>query len=165
MAKTLPDQIGRLAEAIAIVQFAKFVGTPYNRPLFRATLLGEKYPAADMLVDVIGPRDETTGLFFLQIKGTAIASLTAPRIAIDVSLERFNRLVQLPAPSYLLVVDTVSEQAYLCAASKSRNKAVASVTKAFPLGEDRVKIGLYREVCGFWKARRLPKHISGFGDG
>ena len=112
MAKTLPDQIGRLAEALAIAQFAKFVGAPYNRPLFRAIALGDKYPAADMLVDVIDPRDETTGFFFLQIKGTGTASPTAPRIAIDVSLERFNRLVRLPAPSYLLVVDTVSEQAY-----------------------------------------------------
>ena len=33
-----------------------------------------------------------------------------------------------------------------------------------PLGDDRVIIGLYREVTGFWAARKSPRHTSRFRD-
>ncbi len=164
MAKMTTDQIGRLAESIAVAHFLKVVGHPFGRPLFRVVSLGDKYPAADVLVDVIDPYDQTTGFFFVQVKGTTIASPTPPRVTVDVPPDRFNRLVHLPAPAYLLAVDTASEQAFLRAACQSRKTAVTSVTKAFPLADDGVKIALYREVCGFWAARKKPKHVSGFED-
>jgi hypothetical protein len=159
-----PDQIGRLAESIAVAHFLKVVRSPFGRPLFRTVSLGDKYPAADILVDVIDPNDRPTGFFFVQVKGTTTASSTAPRITVDVPLDRFNRLVWLPAPAYLVVVDIASEQAYLRAACKPRKTAISSVTKAFPIADDGVKIALYREVCGFWAARKKPKHVSGFED-
>jgi hypothetical protein len=159
-----PDQIGRLAEAISVAHFERAVGPPFGRPLFRAVRLGDKYPTADLLVDVLDPEDRPTGFFFVQVKGTTTASRTAPRITIDVPVEQFNRLVRLPAPAYLLAVDVAAELVYLRAVCRPRKTAVASVTKAFPLADDAVRMRLYREVCSFWAARRRPRHTSEFDD-
>src|SRR5437879_1246 len=101
MAKMTSDQIGQLAERIADVALLLSVSKPYNRPLFRTVLLGDKYPTADILVDTLGSDGTVTGHCFVQVKGTANASPTASRIAVDVELAHFNRLVRLPIPAYL----------------------------------------------------------------
>lgn len=158
------DQIARIAELIAATDLSRPVRHPYRRPLFRAMPLGDKYPTADFLVDVIGPDDLPTGFFFVQVKGTTIASTTAPRIAIDVSQERFNRLVRLAAPAFLLAVDVGAERTYLTAATKPRKSAVASMSKAFPAFEDQVRIQLYQEVCAFWSEHKRLRRESRFND-
>src|SRR5207244_3212677 len=97
-------------------------------------------PTADLLVDTLAADGTATGHCFVQVKGTALASPTAVRIAVDVELRDFNRLVRLAIPTYILAVDVRTEQVYLVAACQKRTKAVASVTKAFPLFDDAVKI-------------------------
>lgn len=69
-------------------------------------------------------------------------------------MTRFNRLVRLPIPAYLVAVDIQTEQSYLVAACRTRKAAIASVTRAFPLSNEAVKIELYREICAFWTTRR-----------
>ena len=164
MAKVNPDQIGYAAELITALHFSRVVGPPYSRMLFRSVHLGDKYPTVDYLVDVLDTNNQSVGFFFLQVKGTATASPTAPRLGIDVPLERFNRLVRLPAPAYIVAVDTVVEEAYLAAACRTRKSAVSSVTKAFPLSEASVKIGLYREVVAFWATHKTLRRTSRFLD-
>lgn len=165
MAKVNVDQIGHLAEVISDLHFSRAVGSPFARVLFRTAHLGDKYPTVDYLVDVLDAGSSSTGFFFLQVKGTASASRTAPRLAIDVTLERFNQLVRLPAPAYFVAVDITSEEAYLVAAYRTRKAAVASVTKAFPLSDAAVKIALYREVAEFWTSHRPLRRQSRFQDG
>jgi hypothetical protein len=158
------DQIARFAELIAATDLSRPVRHPYRRPLFRAVPLGDKYPTADFLVDVLGPDDRPTGFFFVQVKGTTAVSATAPRIPIDVSQERFNRLARLTAPAYLLAVDVGAERTYLAAATRPRKSPVASMTKAFPAYEDRVKIHLHQEVCAFWNEHKQLRRQSRFHD-
>jgi hypothetical protein len=164
MSKMTADQIGHAAEVIVALQLSRLVGAPFRRMLFRGVHLGEKYPTADYLVDVLGADDSQIGHFFLQVKGTAGASRTSPRLAVDASVDGFNRLVRLPAPAYLVAVDVIAERAYLVAACRKRKTAVASVTKAFPLSDDAVKMELYREVLAFWAPHRATRRTSRFTD-
>jgi hypothetical protein len=165
MAKLNVDQIAHIAEVISDLHFSRVVGSPFARVLFRTAHLGDKYPTVDYLVDVLDAGNLSSGFFFIQVKGTASASPTSPRLAIDVSLERFNQLVRLSAPAYLVAVDIVSEEAYLVAACRSRKGAVASITKAFPLSDAAVKIALYREVAEFWASHKPLRRQSRFQDG
>jgi hypothetical protein len=159
-----PDQIGRLAELVAATDLSRPVMGRYHRPLFRATWLGDKYPAVDFLVDVLGRKDTSLGFFFAQVKGTAPARAQAARLSIDVPRERFNQLVRLPVPTYLIGVDVNAEVSYLVAAHRSRRARVSGMTKAYCLRDDAVKIGLYREVLGFWQANKATLQRTGFKD-
>ena len=132
------EDIGRMAERATEFTLLRGVGIPFRRPLFRVVLLGDKYPTADFLVDALAADGTVCGPFFIQVKGTAGASRTAPRITVDVELEDFNRLVRLAIPAYLVAVDVRTAGVYLAAACRQRAKAVASVTKAFPLTDDAV---------------------------
>ena len=163
MAKVRED-VGRMAERMAEWTLLRSVRAPFDRALFRTAPLGDTYPTADILVDALAADGTVLGHCFIQVKGTAHASPTAPRIAVDVGLEDFNRLVRLPVPSYILAVDVREQQVYVVAACRKRKTAVASVTKAFPLTDDAIKMELYREVCAFWKAHGVPRRTSRFHD-
>ena len=158
------EDVGRIAERIADIAIVRTVRRPFDRPLFRTSLLGDTYPTADLLVDALAADGTVAGHCFVQVKGTAHASPTAPRITVDIKLEDFNRLVRLAIPAYVLAVDIRTEQVFLAAACQRRKTAVASVTKAFPLTDDVVKIELYREVCAFWMVHGVAQRTSRFHD-
>jgi hypothetical protein len=149
MAFRTSDQIGSFAELVARTDLSRPVAGNYHRPLFRVTALGEKYPTVDLIVDVLGADDVSLGFFFAQVKGTASGSPAAARLPVDVDLEKFNRLVRVPAPAFLIGVDVIAEVSYLVAAYRTRVTQVSSMTKAFSLRDPRVKIALYREVLAF----------------
>jgi hypothetical protein len=98
------------------------------------------------------------------VKGTATASLTAPRLTVDVGVDSFNRLVRLTVPTYLAAVDLSQKQVYLVAAHRRRKKAVSSVPKSYPLSRDAVKIDLHREVTAFWAPHLATRRTSRFSD-
>lgn len=163
MARLTNDQIGRLAELEAAAALSRPVGRPFYRPLFRAAPLGDKYPTVDFIVDVLGPKDVSRGFFFVQVKGTAAVGAAA-RLPVEVSAERFNRLVRLPAPTYLIGVDVVAYRCYLVAAHRTRRAKVASITRQYPLDDDQVRLNLYREVLSYWAGHRRRPHPTGFAD-
>ena len=101
MAKMTNDEIGHAAEVLTNLQLTRAVGPPFNRVLFSVVHLGDKYPTADYLVAALASDRTVLGHFFVQVKGTLHASPTAPRLAIDVEREAYNRLVRLPVPTYL----------------------------------------------------------------
>ena len=158
------DQIGRLAELIAAKDLSRAVRRSYRRPLFRATFLGEKYPTVDFIVDVLDHRDRSLAFFFVQVKGTAGANASSGRIPVDVAAERFNLLVRIPAPTFVIGVDVVAETSFLVAAHRSRKSNVSSITKAYCLSDDEVKIKLYEEVLAFWRLNRPILQQSQFKD-
>ncbi len=164
MAPLTSDQVGRLAELVAATDLSRPVRHPYRRPLFRATFLGDKYPAVDFLVDVLGAADVSLGFFFVQVKGTVEGGAAGARLAVDVALDRFNALVRIPAPTYLVGVDVIAEVAYLVAAYRPRNARVSSMTRAYSLRDDSVKIEVFREVLAFWKANRPILQQTRFQD-
>lgn len=106
--------------------------------MFRTTYLGDKYPAVDFLVDLVGKTDRPRGFFFIQVKGSTTSSPVAARLTIDVAKERFNTLAGLSAPTYLIGADLVAGTPYVVAANRRRRSRVSSISKAFPLTADWV---------------------------
>jgi hypothetical protein len=164
MAVLTNEQIGRLVELVAAKDLSRPIGGQYRRPLFRATLLGDKYPTVDFLVDVLGRNDISLGFFIVQVKGTVTGLSTGARLSVAVSRDRFNLLVRLPAPTYLIGVDVIAETSYLVAAHKPRKTQVSSITKAYSLRDHAVKIKLYKEVLAFWKANKPILQQTQFKD-
>ncbi len=158
------DHIGRLSELIAAADLSRPVRGRFHRPLFRATPLGDKYPTVDFLVDLLDRSDESLGFFFVQIKGTLGPGSSNRRLAIEVPIARFNRLARIPAPTYLIGVDLVQERSYLVSANRTRTSGVFSITKSYCLGEQSVKMDLYKEVLTFWNANRVVLTQSRFRD-
>jgi hypothetical protein len=100
----------------------------------------------DFIVDLLDRNDVSLGFFFVQVKGTAAITRTGNRLPVEVSLNRFNDLVRLRAPTYVIGVDVIAETAYLISAHRPRQTQVSSITKAYCLRDDYVRIKLYKEV-------------------
>ncbi|HEX8670811.1 MAG TPA: hypothetical protein VF710_02940 [Longimicrobium sp.] len=158
-----PDDIGHIAEVATENAFS----TPVQdgqRVLFRTMPLGDKYPTFDFLVESLGPKDAPPSVFFVQVKGTTRATPASNRIPIAVGVHQFNRMVAAPVPTYLVGVDVNRRATYIVAAHRPRRARVSSITRAFPLGSEAVKLALYDEVAEFWKANRRTHWNTRFRD-
>jgi hypothetical protein len=158
-----PDEIGHIAEVATDDAFS----TPVQdgqRVLFRTMPLGDKYPTFDFMVENRGPEDAPPSVFFVQVKGTTRATPASNRIPIAVGVHEFNRMVAAPVPTYLVGVDVNRRATYIVAAYRPRRARVSSITRAFPLGSEAVKLALYDEVAEFWKANRRTHWNTRFRD-
>jgi hypothetical protein len=164
MADMTADEIGTLAEAVAAFALARPVGGRGGRALFRATYLGDKYPAVDYLIDVLGEDRQSAGFFFAQVKGTFTPPGAGGRLPVRVDATRYNRMVAIPAPTYLIGVDCGREEAFVVAATEPRPAGVPSVPTAFRLADEAVTIVLADEVLAFWQANRAILQHSRFRD-
>jgi len=126
--------------------------------------LGGKYPTVDYIVDVLAKDSRSLGFFFVQVKSTSQGLDNSGNLPIGVAQTKFNRLANIPAPTYLIGVDTVTEVSYIVTAYKRRTTAVSSIVSDFSLREDRTKIDLYREVVQFWKANKPILRKTRFKD-
>jgi hypothetical protein len=88
------------------------------------------------------------------VKGTTRNQSFGDRLPIDVERERFNRLVRLRAPTFVIGVDVHSERSYIVSAHRVRAGRIASITKAYSLLDDSVKITLHKEVLAYWRTNR-----------
>lgn len=147
-----PDQIGDIGELLAAVALSRPVLGRYRRPLFKPTHLGGKYPAADFLVDALSATGECAGFFFVQVKSTTRGGQVAAgrRLPLSVEAGKLERLGRLPAPTYVVGVDTLGERAYVAAAFGREAVRTGGLTMAHPLASESVRIGLYREVVAHW---------------
>lgn len=158
------EQIGKLAEYIVSTDLSRPVKGGYDRVLFKMTHLGDAYPTIDFLVDILGPGAEAQGFFFVQVKGTVQQAPVAGRLPVAIRPDRFNRMVEIPAPTYLIGVDVRSEISYIVAAHDRRSSRVSSITREYPLRNDAVRTGLYQEVERFWGASRRALRHTRFKD-
>ncbi len=165
MGRVSADDIGEFGEQLVAVELSRPVRRRSRCPLFRARHLGDKYPTVDFIVEVLLPSGLSGGFFFAQVKSTGHHRASVrPRLPVAVSKSRFNALVKLPAPTYVIGVDVNSERSYVVAAHKVRAAAVATISKAFNLRDDAVKSDLYREVRHYWQENRPTYFESRFVD-
>lgn len=165
MAKLSKDQIGDLGELLAAADLSRPVAGRFGRPLFRATSLGGKYPTVDFLVDLLADDDSTVGFFLAQVKATnLVAAPSRKRLPVTMPKGKLNELARLPVPAYLIGVDIRSETSYLVAVQRMRREPVSSITKAYNMAVDSVKIGLYEEVLSFWNAVKNVSFPTRFTD-
>ena len=165
MAKLSKDQIGELGELLAAADLSRPAAGRFGRPLFRATSLGGKYPTVDFLVDLLADDDATVGFFLAQVKATNhVAAPTRKRLPVTVPKRKLKELARLPVPAYLIGVDIRSEMSYLVAAQRIRREPVSSITKAYNIADDSVKIALYEEVLSFWNTVKNISYRTRFTD-
>ena len=158
------DLIGNLGEWIVATALAHPVDGKYRRPLFRPVFLGEKYPTADLLVDIVDDYGLAMGFFFVQVRARTESPNEFGRLPIKLQREEYERLRKLPVPAYLVGVDIANENAYVVAAFKRRATGISSITTAFSLRNEYVKIRLYEEVREFWRRSKKPRIRTEFND-
>jgi len=136
-------------ESIFFVALTKLYGRP--DPLFNPRFLGEKYPSVDYIVELIAPSAQVIPYFFVQVKATRAGYTKRDhRLKVKISDKDVARLAALPAPTYLVGVDEVSETAYLVSANGRSRKGLSSLSTQFRLNQQRQDL-LFQEVLQFWQ--------------
>lgn len=148
-------------------RLTRTVGGKYKHPLFYPNFLGDKYPTADLIVNLLDNNSKTIGFFFAQVKGTATSKAKAKRLGVTVDLDKYKQLVSIPLPTYVIGVDTEANEVYLIGAMKATSKALSSMTKRHDLSDEAVRIKLYNEVlANYKKLKATAKTLSTqFGNG
>jgi hypothetical protein len=154
------DTLGARGES----RFLVLITEPHDRqPIFRAQRLGEKWPATDFLVELVGG-DGVAGFFFVQVKTTRQGyTERGRRLKVTVAQNTVARLASVPAPTYVVGIDDVDGTGYIVSANGERLTNVASVPSDFPI--DRVnRERLWEEVRAYWSSRLPGSFTSAFTD-
>jgi hypothetical protein len=145
------NALGERGEALLRLAITTYHG---SGPLFRVAFLGDKWPIADVAVELVGH----PGFFFLaQIKATKRGVNANSRLRASISQEHFNDLVSPRIPTYVIGVDEPNEGVYISAAIAKRSAALSSLNTEFSLDDPMVRRTLFREVRDFWRAVRSKR--------
>jgi hypothetical protein len=134
--------------------------------IFRAALLGEKWPTTDVYVEVntdVFPRPH----FFIQVKTTEKPYLVNPkRLQIRVKRRDETRLLRIPAPTYVVGVKPgaalLSYKGYIRAVFRRSPTAISSIRTSYPLSEPNL-MRLRDEVVEYWETAGAKPTLSRFG--
>lgn len=127
--------------------------TDYSRfsaPLFRTAFLGDKWPALDFYVEL-----RTAGgagmFFFGQAKATAKSIKPGARVlSISADKDDVDRLLLVPAPTYILGVHEPSKRVFARAVHQGTpSKAITSIPLTHELTSTSLQI-LHDEVVAHW---------------
>ena len=155
MSGRVADATGGLGEKIAGLALSRFMGD--GDALFTVAFLGDKWEATDLLV-VPKPVGSLRPYFFAQVKSTKSPLPTDRRgLAAVATKSAVKKLLEIPAPTYLLGVHVSSERVFVKAVLAG---APARGVGRFPLSNeltpDSLRV-LRDEVVDFWSAARRPK--------
>ncbi len=127
-------------------------------PYFRPRFLGDKYPTFDSIVEVV---DHPSYFFFVQVKSTARGYTSRERrLLVRVSQNDVDRMVAVPAPTYMVGIDTELCVGYLLSVNEPRG-AISSLATRHKIDDD-VRGGLRDEVIEFWSSRNMVLADSRF---
>ncbi|XXT17266.1 DUF4365 domain-containing protein [Sorangium sp. So ce429] len=149
MAAVDTNSLGERGEQIAFLALTSLHG---NKPLFRPSHLGAKWPVADFVVEL----DDLPGrVFLLQVKTTQGGiGKWKQRISVDVDAERLRLLLGAPMPAYVVAVHEPTKSAYV--ALPKTSKRIRSLSTKFSLDAPTVRQSLYDEVKKFWTEQATP---------
>jgi hypothetical protein len=149
------NSLGDRGESILAVALLTLHG---KKPLFRPAHLGAKWPTADYVVELMGK----PGRFFLvQVKATRRGFLKNGRLGIQVRKDKFNLLASTLVPRYVVGVDDVKEDVFICAAATRRKKHLSSLTTSHSLKSKSIRRLLFNEVDAFWKSIDRKRFVGG----
>jgi hypothetical protein len=157
----MSDVIGARGE----YRFLVLITEPHEgeRPIFRAQRLGEKWPATDFLVELVGS-EGVTGFFFVQVKTTRQGYTERDRrLKVTVTQHTVARLASIPAPTYVVGIDDVDGTGYIVSANGEHLTNVASVPDHFPINRQN-RERLWQEVREYWNSRLPGSFTSVFTD-
>jgi hypothetical protein len=139
---------------LAITDFSQF-----PRPLFRPAFLGDKWPAADYLVELTGVKNMTP-IFFVQVKSTS-AAIADNRLKVALPPKKKRRLVCVPGPTYLVGVHEPMKRAFIRAVYDQSHQGVFEIPVTHELTPVNLRV-LYDEVKAFWKLQNIKPQQSAF---
>lgn len=148
----MSNEIGELGEGI----FNVAISRDYK---FRPRHLGEKWPASDFYVELIGPSE--IFFFIVQVKATDKGINSKGKLRVQVPLKKLHDLNSYYCPTYVAGVDNDTEQVYLVSVNTKRRKGISSLPTKFVLNKaNREK--LFNEVKNFWIDSDLKNHKRSF---
>jgi hypothetical protein len=159
MALSTKDHLGRRGENIAFVRLTE-VCQANDLPYFLPHFLGDKCPLFDALVELVGAGGKTP-YFFAQIKATREGYNTKGRLKVKVEKSDVIGIVQYPAPTYVIGIDEIQEQAYIVAVYGRMNEKISSLNTANELNPTTLKL-LWDEVRDYWKDKDMAQKKSHF---
>lgn len=146
------DNLGSSGEnaLITILTGVKDAGNNY---IFRPAFLGDKWPAKDLYVELISD-EPIKPYFFVQVKTTERDFLSGPkRLPIRLTRRDEERLLGVPAPTYLVAVKPgrrlLGHKAYIRAIYERATHAISYVKASCELNE-RNLMRLRDEVVNYW---------------
>jgi hypothetical protein len=145
----MQNALGQRGEALFYVLITKFYGRP--QPIFRPQFLGDKWPTVDFVVELTNYPGRLIPYFFVQVKTTQQGyTKKNNRLKVQISSHDLQRLALFPAPTYLIGVDELNEQAYIVSANGESTRSVATISTRFPLNRE-IQDVLWQEVIDFWE--------------
>ena len=155
------DILGDRGEIIFFAKMTKFHSN--KGPIFRPRFLGEKWPSVDFIIELLGIAD-INPYFFVQVRATRLGyTLKDRRLKIQVSEEKVKGIYSYPAPTYIVGVDDLKEQAFVVSANGENLSSLSSVSTAFPINKKN-RIALWNEVRDFWQGKSHSVLKSRFAD-
>lgn len=141
---------------LAVTDFSQF-----PQPLFKPGFLGEKWPAVDYYVELLGVRN-LTPFFFAQIK-TTTQPLNASAISLKVQAPKAkcSTLFRLPGPTYIVGVHEPTRRSFILSLHARPSKGVYTIPLKYELTPINLQI-LYDEVAAFWKSSQRKPRESHF---
>lgn len=151
------DDIGNRGEAIFELRITDPLG-PSGDPLFRPYHLGEKFPALDYLVELVGLPTGRVGYFFAQVKSTrkGFTRRTPVRLPVKITQRDIDRMLTYPGPTYIIGIDERPgyERAYIVSVNRPGMRRIQGLEPAFPLDAANMN-ALWKEVEGYWSDRDM----------
>ncbi len=148
----MTNEIGDLGEAIFSVEISR----DYT---FRPRRLGEKWPASDFYVELIGPKEHF--FFIVQVKATSRQFDRKGNLRIKATRNKINELNAYYCPTYLAGVEVESNSVYLMSVNRSRRKTVNKLPTKFLLDREN-RARLFNEVKSFWEKSDLKEYKKNF---
>ena len=158
------DVIGGRGEAIAFAWLTK-VCRDDDLPYFWPHFLGEKCQTFDFLVELVDAGDKTP-FFFVQVKTTRkeyTKTQVPPRLVVGVSEKDIRRMVNFPAPTYVVGIHEDEERAFVVSVHGDMADPIPSITTGYELTCETLK-KLWEEVRDFWQARDMARTASLFSN-
>lgn len=90
------DAIGARGEAIVMVELTRRHGR--DEPFFRPHFMGEKYPAIDFFVELVGGVENQTPFFLAQVKTTSTGYTPGGRLNARATPSEMAKLMRYPVP-------------------------------------------------------------------
>lgn len=134
-------------------------------PRFRVRHLGEKWPDADFLVELLDAGLEKP-FFFVQVKTTWRGySKKDHRLLVTAKAEKVRALAAYPAPTYIVGIDADPEveAGYLVSANGEHLTGLSSMSTEKPINLSNRQL-LWDEVREFWSGSDKSRLTSKFAD-
>ncbi len=148
----MQNDIGDLGEGI----FNVVISRDY---LFKPRHLGEKWPASDFYVELLGTKKIM--FFIVQVKSTDQGYLVNKNLNVQLPKNKLHSLNSYYCPTYLAGVDNNGNRVFMTAINKNKHKGISSLPTTFELTPANRKI-LYDEVVRFWSNSNIEVYKRAF---